>query len=737
MNSKKTIKRRSSRNIQLRVALISLFVSLFAMVEGSDLFNEGIYLIPYPQEAILGGEDFVPGSKVSIVLDRNASDQDRFAATELVSELQKAWGIQAVITDAPSGQSIILTHKALPKKIKDLSKKKAIQAYELTTAAGQLTIRAKGESGLFYGVQTLLQIIKKGPGGAYVPGMKITDWPDIVERACHYDTKHHQDKREYVESFIRDLAAYKVNMLVWEWEDKFEYPSHPEIGAPGAFTMKEMQEITRYAQKYHVQLVPLVQGLGHVSFILKWPQYNHLREIAASNWEFCPLEEGSYELLFDLWEDAIEATPGSEYIHIGSDETYELGLCEDCQLKSEEIGKSGLYTLFTNKGEAHLRKKGRKTMCWERPMGWKIGKSPAIGIEPSKNLVLTESYSYATPDFKHAREANEAGYELFIYDPNPGVVPLMVPYLVESHEDGKTLIGSLEKSHELVSAQAKSGYFNGMINTSWDDAGLHNQAWMMSFINSAEWAWSAGQPGLDEFIDRYFLNYYGADSRDMKELFLLLSEGSTFYFESFERRVWHYGDIGKTHLPDLPRGDNLEYDEFWNREYADRVQESHEQIKQMERALEIIRANQGVGIKHSYDFELFTSMAELISHTGKTYLALSELERAIKEAHNQRFISYEACYKSLDDAVAIIDSNLLERQEVYEELVVIWEKTRLPKGLSTNEKAFFHEQDRARHFAFRRADMSYLICDEELLGLEEYLVKLEAYIEYLHLTWNN
>ena len=54
---------------------------------------------------------------------------------------------------------------------------------------------------------------------------------------AHYDTKHHQDKREYVESFIRDLARYKINMLVWEWEDKFEYPSHPEIGAPGAFTM--------------------------------------------------------------------------------------------------------------------------------------------------------------------------------------------------------------------------------------------------------------------------------------------------------------------------------------------------------------------------------------------------------------------------------------------------------------------------------------------------------------------
>ena len=274
--------------------LLTLFLfasqSLEAAAVKSDLFNAGIYLIPYPQKAILGGEDFVPGNKVSIVLDRNASEEDRFAATEMALALQDQWGISAEISDVPSGQSIILTHKDVPKRVKDLSKKKAAQGYELSSTAHEVVIRAKGESGLFYGVQTLLQIIKKGPDGAFVPGMKITDWPDIPERACHYDTKHHQDTREYVEGFIRDLASYKINMLVWEWEDKFEYPSHPEIGAPGAFTMKEMQEITRYAQKYHVQLVPLVQGLGHVSYILKWPQYNHLREIAASNWEFCPSE---------------------------------------------------------------------------------------------------------------------------------------------------------------------------------------------------------------------------------------------------------------------------------------------------------------------------------------------------------------------------------------------------------------------------------------------------------------
>ncbi len=72
----------------------------------------------------------------------------------------------------------------------------------------------------------------------------------------------------------------------------------------------------------------------------------------------------------------------------------------------------------------------------------------------------------------------------------------------------------------------------------------------------------------------------------------------------------------------------------------------------------------------------------------------------------------------------------MEREKVYKELVSIWEKTRLPKGMSTDEKEFFHQQDRARHFAFRQADMSYLIYDEELLGLEEYLENLLDYMAY-------
>ena len=221
----------------------------------------------------------------------------------------------------------------------------------------------------------------------------------------------------------------------------------------------------------------------------------------------------------------------------------------------------------------------------------------------------------------------------------------------------------------------------------------------------------------------------------MKALYRLLNAASYYYFESFERRVWHYGIIGKTHLPDLPRGDNIEYDEYWNREYADRLAASQDQLKQMERAREIIRANQEAGIEHAYDLELFTTIVDLVEHTCHTYGALSALEKAIKEAHQQHFLDHRAAYRAMEQAVGIIDTNLLERQKVYHDLVAVWKQTRLPKGLSTPDKEFFHRQDRARHFAFRRPDMTYLIYDEELLGLEDYKKKLLAYMEYYKQTF--
>ncbi len=248
--TKKLINRKLSIFLIIAVPILSGgFYNSFA----SELSEMGLNVIPYPRQVKASGPDFVFNSGLTIVLDKDHSASDRFAADELIRDLQSEYNVTAIIGAKGTSPAIVLTRRKASKSLKD-------QGYQITTGENELVIRANGEAGLFYGTQTLLRLIIKNMNSYKVPGLLITDWPDITKRAIHYDTKHHQDKASYVKAFIKDLSRYKVNMLVWEWEDKFAYPSHPEIGAPGAFTMKEMQEFTRYAKQYHIQIVPLGTG---------------------------------------------------------------------------------------------------------------------------------------------------------------------------------------------------------------------------------------------------------------------------------------------------------------------------------------------------------------------------------------------------------------------------------------------------------------------------------------------
>ncbi|MDC6366819.1 MULTISPECIES: beta-N-acetylhexosaminidase [Flavobacteriaceae] len=716
------------------IVLIAIFGSLIGRAQKplSELASLDLHVIPYPQKVQLREGDFILGNTLSIGLDGKTSAVDQRTAEHLANGFKKEWGVNALVKDKAQNCPLKLV------KVKKLASGKE-QGYELEVTETGVRILAQDDDGLFYGVQTLLQLVKAYKDGFKIPGMYLEDWPDVAVRAIHYDTKHHQDRASYVKALIRDLAKFKINMLVWEWEDKLAYESYPQIGAPGAFTKQEMQEFTAYARDYHIELTPLVQGLGHVSFILKWPEFKHLREVADSDWEFNPLKDETYELLFKLWDEAIEATPGSKYIHIGSDETFELGLCDECREKAKEIGNSGLYHLFAKRAAKYLKKK-RKIMIWERPMGWTKSRSPIKNMKPDPDLVLTEEYHYETPDFKYAQQAHDLGYELFMYDPNPGLEPLFLPYYFKMSSNRITdtprkMEGSLKASYDLLTASANTGLFHGMINTSWDDSGLHNQMWMFGFAASAQYSWNANAPGLEEFENSFFINYYGPEVRDMKELYLLLNEGAYFYAHSLERNLWHHGDIGKTHLPDLPRGQYIEYDPYWKHEYAPQLKKAKQELKRINRAMQIIDMNKRLADRNTYDFDVYRSIAELIAHTCQLYIDMENLESTITRAHKNAFSDREASLTALHDAETLVQEMLDRRNRVFGQLTTVWEKTRLPKGMSSADKKYFHKMDRSRHFANRRPGLDFLIYDEELLDLEGYLEKLKTYTNNFQLKF--
>jgi hexosaminidase len=212
----------------------------------------------------------------------------------------------------------------------------------------------------------------------------------------------------------------------------------------------------------------------------------------------------------------------------------------------------------------------------------------------------------------------------------------------------------------------------------------------------------------------------------------LLNEGAYFFMESFERRVWAWGEIGKTHIPDLPRGDALEYDPFWNTQYAGRLKSAEEILHKMNRAIQICDQNLQNQPKNEQDMLVFKTLANLVKHTALTYHDLSKLENTIKTAHQQRFADLPEAYRNLKLAEDIVDGQLQRRQKVFDDVNEVWGKTMLPKGMSTGSKKYFFEQDRTRHFANRTPDMTYLIVDEQQLGLEAYLAKLREYNQFFY-----
>jgi hexosaminidase len=237
------------------------------------------------------------------------------------------------------------------------------EGYELSVKPGSIRIRGESVAGAFYGLQTLSQLMEDAKeNSAAIPFLTIRDWPDIDYRAVHFDTKHHLDTMDSYYAAIDRLAGLKVNAIVWEFEDKLRYRLQPKVGASHAISMEEMQALTHYARRRFIEISPLVQGLGHASFILKHPNYKHLRDDPNSDWAFCPIDEGTYEVLFDLYRDAIEATPGARYLHIGGDEV-RVGKSE--LAKASGLDTLGLHLHWLNRVNDFLVDLGRTPIMWD------------------------------------------------------------------------------------------------------------------------------------------------------------------------------------------------------------------------------------------------------------------------------------------------------------------------------------------------------------------------------------
>ena len=200
------------------------------------------------------------------------------------------------------------------------------EGYTLEITRNVINITAKDGAGLLYAFMTLQQLMEDArEQDIPLPLCSIRDFPLLSYRAIHIDVKHHRETMDYYYRLMDKLARYKVNAVIAEMEDKLKYERQPVVGSADALSMEQWKDLSDYAMERNIEISPLIQGLGHASFILKHERYRNLRDDPQSDWAFNPLDPGTYEVQYDLYLDALEATPYGRYLHIGGDEVHTTG----------------------------------------------------------------------------------------------------------------------------------------------------------------------------------------------------------------------------------------------------------------------------------------------------------------------------------------------------------------------------------------------------------------------------
>ena len=349
-------------------------------------------LLPYPREVHLSDDSCDLATWAEIVVDERAWPQLETAMSEALAAWS-AYGITlaplphppldaddplAIIIGEPAADVLYLADDA--------------EAYQINLSPEGALIIAPTAHGLFDGLQTLWQLVDQSQGRP--PCGTIVDWPALTLRGVHLDLKGGMAPAAYWREAICRLSRYKINAVLVEYEDKFPYAGHPELAGPGALTREELDALLATARDHFVEVIPLLQCLGHVEYILRHPQYAALRE-SGDLTQFCPQEPGSLALWRELADEVLAAHPEGRYFHLGADEAWRLGDCPRCRAVADAQGKLALYLAHVNAAADHVRAAGRQPIIWDDMVQRNLD---AHGLEGLPDDVILCSWAYGPAD---------------------------------------------------------------------------------------------------------------------------------------------------------------------------------------------------------------------------------------------------------------------------------------------------------------------------------------------------
>ena len=349
------------------------------------------------------------------------------------------------------------------------------ESYTLSVTPQQILIRATSGAGLFYGVQTLLQLAQPSGAGSYsIASVEIEDTPRFAYRGLMLDVSRHFSTKEFIKKQIDALAYYKINRLHlhltdaagWRLEIK-KYPLLTEFAAwrtdptwkqwwnggrkyvrfdaPGAYggyyTQDDIREILEYARQHYITVIPEIEMPSHSEEVLAAYSQLSCSGEPYKNSDFCVGNEETFTFLENVLTEVMELFP-SEYIHIGGDEAGKSAwkTCPKCQkrMKDEHLANvDELQSYLIHRIEKFLNNHGRHLLGWDEilqggiapnatVMSWRGEEGGIAAVTSGHRAIMTPgAYCYldSYQDAPYSQPEAIGGYlplkKVYSYNPVP------------------------------------------------------------------------------------------------------------------------------------------------------------------------------------------------------------------------------------------------------------------------------------------------------------------------------
>ena len=439
-----------------------LLLICIGVVVASTSFARDYNIIPQPKEIVDKDGSFVltKGAKVYAQGSANAK-----VAKFFIEKLNASTGMELALTTNKNEAAIQLLASA---------KVKGKEAYKLTVATDKVVAEAKTDQGLFYAMQTFMQLLPPQVENKTVvknvkweaPAVAINDEPRFEYRSFMLDPCRHFLTVDEVKRQLDVMAMYKANNMHFHLTEdqgwRVEIKKHPELtkvgataigrnrnadGKPGPemyfYTQEELKDIVSYAKDRFINIIPEFEMPGHELAAISaypWLSCRDVKTSPRSVWGvesivMCPGKETTFKFLEEIIDELVEIFP-SPYFHIGGDESPrgEWKNCPLCQKRADELGlknegnrsrEAQLQSYVVTRMEKYLNKYGKTIIGWDEILeGGGLNKSAVVmswrGVQGGIQAAKLGHKAIMSP--------SSAGYYLDYYEGDRVLEPVAPTY---------------------------------------------------------------------------------------------------------------------------------------------------------------------------------------------------------------------------------------------------------------------------------------------------------------------